>query len=497
VQGVPTRLSVQLNNPNSFAVTVDGAFYYYQTNIGLAFGPLADMPAVQIPANGQVVVETLWVPPLGGRYCIQFDYTATSGVQAWTENKSIYSFRKNLDTKSGDKHTPEARKAYDIAREVSGKLSNGNDALTLITDPAGFVAGIIPGAMFGYITDFIYDMGDKIDKAINSDPPRRDYKTISVPEAIPFTPLQPGDGISVAKANAANAYVAAALDMYSNARAAAIASDRYGGAVEADNLQWSSLQLNALLYYEKQSALQMETLADRMDEYVAVVLQENPGDIWMTSAIYQDYQDRLASQGFTADEIDAAHLIGMTDVEIEELLQQRLAVDPASMEGSVTAKMTEYVQTLRTLSNAILYPPAPVFSISGGAGSLAFSDSGLTATREDNLARLYAHETTILVGNPTTQTATVDLTIRPIDLPPDWIVSVTPTSAVLAPGESLTVTVQFVPGSPVPQGTTVRFAVEGYIGSTLIGGVVVDSLTPYYTGFNGLLPVYLPMVGKR
>ena len=239
----------------------------------------------------------------------------------------------------------------------------------------------------------------------------------------------------------------------------------------------------------------MLTLADRIDEYVAVVLQENPGDIWMTPEIYQAYQDRLRTQGFTADEIDAAHLVGMTDAEIEELLQQRLAVDPASMAGSVTQSMTNHAVALRALSNAILYPVDVPFSISISGGLNLAVEAG-EPVQNDNLTRLFARETTILVGNPYTQTATVVLKIRPIDLPPDWIVSVSPASATLAPGESLTVTVRYVPGTPVPQATTVRFAVEGYIGSDLIGGVVVDSLIPYYTGFDGRLPVYLPMVKR-
>jgi hypothetical protein len=499
VQGVPTTLSVRLTNPNDFAVTVDGSFSYYQTNIGLTFGPLAEVNGTNIPAHGEAVVQTAWVPPLSGDYCIQFDYsTYTTGLAGRTLAGG--STRRNLKSFPGNKHSEQVRNAYEGSRKAVSTLSNANDGLTFATDPAGFIGGYIPGQLFGHITDFWYDTMDEIDKAMNGDPPRQDYKTISPPVAVVFTPLAPGSGISTAKAAAANAYVAAAMDVYADMRAAAIANDRYGGATKAGDLQWSSLQLATLLFYEKQAADKMPVLADRIDDYVAVVLQENPGDIIMTAQIYADYQARLASTGFTADEIAAAKLLGMTDEEIEAVRQQRLAVNPATMAGSVTARMTRYGETLRLLSDAILHPPAPLFnvsySVSGGMRRTSAPAIEI-ATPLDALVRQYAQSTTILVGNPHPQTETVDLSIRPIDLPPDWIVTVSPASLNLGPGESVEVMVSISPGTPLPQGTVPQFAVEGHIGSELIGGVALEVPMPYFVHYDGNQRLYLPIAENR
>ena len=499
IQGVPTTISVRLTNPNNFPVTVDGTFAYFQTSIGLAFGPLAEVNGTQIPANGEAVIKTIWVPPLSGSYCIQFDYsTYTSGQSGRTLAGG--STRRNLKTFPGNKHSEEVRRAYEGSRKAVSTLSNANDGLTLVTDPAGFIGGGIPGALFGHITDFWYDTMDEIDRVMNGDPPRQDYQEITAPVPVVFTPLAAGSGISAAKAQAANAYVAAAMDVYADMRAAVIANDRYGGATEAGNLQWSSIQLAALLHYEKLAAEKLPTLADRIDDYVAVVLLENPSDIFMTEAIYAAYQARLASSGFTADEIAAARLLGMTDAEIEAVRQQRLTVDPATMAGSVTARMTLYAETLRVLSNAILYPPDPVFNITftitGGLARSAAAPSLVIATPMDSLVRQYAQQTTILVGNPHAQTEVIDLSIRPVDLPPDWVVSTSPASLTLDAGASAEVTVNISPGTPLPQGVLASFAVEGHIGSELIGGVALDVPMPFFVHYDGNQRVYLPLMAR-
>ncbi len=64
----------------------------------------------------------------------------------------------------------------------------------------------------------------------------------------------------------------------------------------------------------------------------------------------------------------------------------------------------------------------------------------------------------------------------------------------LAPGEVATVTVNLLTGSPVPQGSMPRVAVQGYAGSQLLGGVAVDVVVPNYV--PGFLHAYLPLVRK-
>src|SRR5690606_10943866 len=81
----------------------------------------------------------------------------------------------------------------------------------------------------------------------------------------------------------------------------------------------------------------------------------------------------------------------------------------------------------------------------------------------DQLARQHAQETSIQIGNPHPQTETVNLVVRPIDLPPDWIVSVSPSSVSLGAGESIAALIRISPGTPLPQGSAPRFAIEGYV----------------------------------
>ena len=95
-----------------------------------------------------------------------------------------------------------------------------------------------------------------------------------------------------------------------------------------------------------------------------------------------------------------------------------------------------------------------------------------------------------------TTTAQIDVRTRRIDLPADWMVSVSPAQVSLAPGAQTTVTVTVAPGSLVPQGTIPRLAVEGYVGSLLLGGVAIDIVVPQYVAFAPY-HTYLPLVSRQ
>ena len=132
---------------------------------------------------------------------------------------------------------------------------------------------------------------------------------------------------------------------------------------------------------------------------------------------------------------------------------------------------------------------APGLSISGGAGLRPAVAISNTLAQINNLVE------TLRLGNPLTTTALIDVRVRRIDLPADWMVSVSPAQVSLAPGEQTTVTLTIAPGSLVPQGSIPRVAVEGYAGSQLLGGVAIDIVVPKYVPFAPY-HVYLPVVRR-
>jgi len=146
----------------------------------------------------------------------------------------------------------------------------------------------------------------------------------------------------------------------------------------------------------------------------------------------------------------------------------------------------------RNLGNTLLHPYASLAGISiGGSAGLRPSQ---VITPGNTLAQIGDTSTTVQVGNPLTQTTQIDVSARRIDLPADWAVEVSPSQVTLAPGDVTTVTLHILTGSPAPQGSVPRVAVEGYAGSQLLGGVAVDVIVPRYV--PGFLHVYLPVIRR-
>lgn len=118
-----------------------------------------------------------------------------------------------------------------------------------------------------------------------------------------------------------------------------------------------------------------------------------------------------------------------------------------------------------------------------------------SASNGNTLAQINNVVETLQIGNPLTQTALIDIRLRRLDLPADWMVSVSPAQVSLAPGEQTTVTVTIVPGSLAPQNSIPRLAVEGYANNQLLGGVVIAIVVPSYVPFAPY-HIYLPQVRR-
>lgn len=167
------------------------------------------------------------------------------------------------------------------------------------------------------------------------------------------------------------------------------------------------------------------------------------------------------------------------------LLQDHLAGDPNQMAGSVLTSFTDMAAVLRELGNVLANPVN--FPPSGG---------GLAQSSPNNLVRIFTARVPIQVRNPHGQTAEVELRVRPVNLPPDWMVSVSPVKATLASGQTITAEVQLTPGMAAVQGLQARAAVEAFVNNALIGGVVVDVLIPQAVFFNGKIRSFLPLLLK-
>lgn len=513
MRGVPTKLRATLTNPNPFPIVVDGLFGYAQAGIGLTFGPVGEVRDQVIPANGTGVVEVMWTPSVTGHYCIQFEYT-TRPVDGVSAAAGSGRSQRNLNVYPGPFLGPKQKNSIDKARRANDAISDGSFLISLFKDRPSIPGGLLQGLMVGNILDFQYEAGGGINCALaggtnckgwqgprmklpgdslgnlKDDPPRQDYTILAEPEPLTFPPVQPENGIPAARAQAINELGAASADLTAKLIAAALSHDRYGGAAQASDLEWASLQASAYLFYLRESAQAMITVGDKIDALVAALQAEGITEMIVTADDYRAYQERLAAEGFNAQELEAARLAGLTDEGIEEALQRRINMDPEEMAGDMMVILPQIADAFRSAGVDILTPPAFGLSIGGSPGRLA------AETPDHKLVRVFEAVGTIEVGNPKDVAATVDLRVRRVDLPPDWTVTVTPPSAQLEPGEQISVTVAIQPGTAAVQGEIPRVAVEGYIGDELIGGVAFDVLLPLASVDDPVQPIYLPSVQR-
>jgi hypothetical protein len=481
ISGITATIHATLNNPLNQAITVDVAFEYAQAGVGLTFGPIKNFTGLVVPANGSLPLQASFVPPISGHYCAQVSYTITAiGAQAvhapLAGGRQLKQFNWNANSGSPlSSNSKDSLNKADKAFKAVNKL------------PAGPTQ--IQKAIVGSWWDWVKETASKISQALGFDPPRQDYTTVTQPVFLSFPPVQPGPNVSAARAAALNAVSTALLNVEAYANAEDTALDRYGGASEANDLLWASEQVSEMNYYQQQLGNALNVYADSLDNFVAVLKSEGETQTAITLADVTSYQARLASTGFTAQEISDARQAGLTDADIEAFRQEIIASDPADLSGDWLDKYAQEAYTMRQVGDILLHPELfnPGFSVSGGAGMAAQSSGNL-------MAQIQNTTETIQVSNPLTQTATINLQARRIDLPADWAVTVSPAQVTLAPGAQITATVTIAAGEPVPQASLPTIAVEGYTGSQLLGGVTIQVVVPKYRVFDGKFHQFFPLV---
>ena len=480
VQGVTTTISTTLTNPLPSPITADVHFGYVQASVGLAFGPIADVTGRVIPAQSTAALSATFVPPISGHYCVEVTYDITSvtsvGTTAKQQRSPGSSGRRQLNLKVYQPPTGPPPKQDGLKK--TRKVLNFMDYY-----PAP-KAVKIPNKLLRYGIDWDLNMADKIDKALQGDPPRQDYEIIDRPQKVALPPVQPDDQTSAAMAAALNALADALAEANADGVAATVALDRAGGASEAGDLDWVSVQDAALLEYNREMGEALATAASKIDDLLAVAASEGITSNVLTAQDVTAVQQALAATGFDADDVATAHAVGLTDPDIEDLRQRIIAVNPDDLAGDVVVRLQELRDAFLELGDALVNPEvfAPTLVVTGSAGAASRAEGRPAADAAGNtLVHLYDLTTTVPVGNPLGITSAIDVRPRRIGLPADWAIDVTPPQVTLAPGDQTTATVHVTAGSPIPQGTILRVAVEGWAGTQLVGGVTIDVVAPRYT----------------
>jgi hypothetical protein len=209
------------------------------------------------------------------------------------------------------------------------------------------------------ILDFDFDLIEKITKALSGDPPRSDYTIIAMPQTFTGTPrISAGRGVSAKRAQAANDLMAAALDGLGQLRAAAISQDRLGGAMQARDDAWIARQAAAVVHYKKAAGLAMLTLAARLDALAQADREEGVPDVTLSAAQVRASQTKLRTSGFAPEELQAAHILGLTEAELGDFKTARLNSDPSDLDGrSFYQMMTEAAEALRSQGSSFYRLP--------------------------------------------------------------------------------------------------------------------------------------------
>jgi len=222
------------------------------------------------------------------------------------------------------------------------EIRQNMDTFSLMADVITFdVIGLVDtssylqGWMFGKALDKIISVWSDAIKALNIDPPRSDYTMYAIPSVVHIDSILPGADLSVDRAAALNSFAEVTMELLATMEAAQVSLDRMGGAFEANDSFWVEEQAICYIYYKRQSGCLMETAASRFDQLLDICESEGMEDVQVTTEMAVEYLENLEANGFDQEAVETARLLGITDAQIEIILESRLSFYPEEIQGSL------------------------------------------------------------------------------------------------------------------------------------------------------------------
>lgn len=487
IAGLRNTYTLEIRNPNSTTLNVNLNLGIARFGVGLGFANIGSLENETLAPNESRRFEFPFTPTVSGHYCLEINLstsTVPSGRGAAAVTESFDWFDNQTVREAG----LSEKKKQDMINRVEKGWSMVGWLGWLVGGPPKNAGEMLQGDLLGHQMNLLKETGVHVATSLAMDPPRQDYNLLAVTRTYTITTIQPGTNRSPAHAQALNDYYAAYLHVLSTGQAASLSLDRYTGASNARDLLWASQQAQALHLYSRQMGEGLLVYADAIDALLQVLANDGLPETEITQSDLLAAQQALAQSGFPAGTSEYAASLGMSQAELDAVLA-RLLADPLDYPAqSVQALLAELAADARALAPLMI--DQTNFPDAGGGARQA------DQTSSSRLARVYANSTPFQLGNPTGATATIDLRVRPVSLPSDWLATVTPMTATLQAGEVISGYVTLYPGSAAPQGFIPRVAVEGYIGSQRIGGLVVDTVIPLSQEALNDLRVYLPAVNR-
>ncbi len=293
----------------------------------------------------------------------------------------------------------------------------------------------------------------------------RDYETVVTAPTYTAPTLSAGSDVSQAEADASNTLAQTAADLTELNIALSITRNRMDGASQAGEWHFAAVQYETYQAFQRQRAQLLDQYADQIATYLQVYQNAGNQDVIFTPEDYRNDLIELQNNGYDAETLAYYRDSGFSQELIDYMLQQE--IEAFSQSNLVSTSFFEIMQNAQQEARET-------------ASELrSFYGTGTNRGGNENMTRIRPIETSFVVGNPTDSTATVNLVVRPVDLPMNWSYKLDQTSVELTAGQEISATLTLNPGdTPVLKDVDVRVAVEGWIGEQHIGGVIIQQRVP-------------------
>lgn len=473
--GFPVEMRVPLQNSQSGPVDVEVVYGVTGLSLGTRFTPVYTATQTLQPGD-QWDALGIWVPDEAGHHCIQAALTYDDGEALSSFGYSITAsgggnLQKNTDENpcSGLPSGPGAfspgrpkggsQDTKIVAKHFFKQSGNLSDATRCIDDQVTFqVAG-----------------------AARMDTLRTYQVIVDVPVYTP-PPLSVGPNLTQAQVDALTALDETTAEILGLSRALAATRVRMQEAARADALGDLDRQYAAFLDFVERFAQRHRTLADEIDDLLAVTEGAGVPDAYFYPEDYEAAFDDLVQNGFDAETLDYLQQSGLSEALIDELRQ-----DIIDETQGRSFKTTSFYQTVRNTRDEALQIAAQL------ERQYDLGATALTAASDTTLPT-EIQPFDFVVGHPFGQEERVDLTIRPVSLPMDWSARLDQDNVTLGQGETVSNTLTLVPGDRVPEGDTVEIAVEGYVDGDYVGGILFTYHAPMVTQPRTTAAIFLPLI---